>query len=145
MRRSNPFSDIEELFERMSRQFDDVSQQWDSGMMRQAMQGMAIDVTDHDDEFVVTADLPGFEKEDIDLTIDGRTLTISATREMESEESSGEYLRHERRQDSVRRSVQLPEEVDETEAGAKYTNGVLTVTLPKLAPSEEDTRHIDID
>ena len=82
MRRSNPFdfNDIESMFERMSRQFDDMNRQlgsWDSGVGEMVSRGgMAIDVTEHDDSLVVVADLPGFEKEDIDLKIAGQVLTI---------------------------------------------------------------------
>jgi HSP20 family protein len=144
MRRTNPFDEIERMFGRMSRQFDDMSRQWDGGMMGVGAPDIALDVADHDDEVVVTADLPGFEKEDIDLTVSGRTLTISAEREHHAEREEGEYLRRERRAESMRRSISLPEEVDEESAAATYTNGVLTVTLPKV-DVEDDSRHIDIE
>ncbi|MFC6726317.1 Hsp20/alpha crystallin family protein [Halobium palmae] len=147
MRRHSPFEDFEQMFERMSRQFDEMSKQWDGsvGQMSRAG-GMEIDVADYDDEIVVTADVPGFEKEDIDLAIADRTLTIGAERETESESGEGEYLRRERRSSSMRRSVRLPEHVDEEGASATYKNGVLTVTLPKLTLDEgDDSRRIDID
>jgi HSP20 family protein len=65
---------------------------------------------------------------------------------MESEDGDGEYLRRERRSQSMKRSISLPEEIDEEGARASYSNGVLTVTLPKLAPDYTDeSRGIDID
>ena len=157
MRRSNPFdfSDIESMFERMSRQFDEMNRQlgsWDSGAGELVTRGgMAIDVADHDDSLVVVADLPGFEKEDIDLKISGQILTIVAEREMASESESGdeergEYIRRERRSQSVRRSFRLPVEVDEEGATAAYQNGVLTITLPKIqVDDEDDSHHIDVN
>lgn len=157
MRRSNPFdfNDIESMFERMSRQFDDMNRQlgsWDSGVGEMVSRGgMAIDVTEHDDSLVVVADLPGFEKEDIDLKIAGQVLTIVADREMESEsessdEEQGQFIRRERRSQSVRRSLRLPVDVDEEGASASYQNGVLTVTLPKRQVDEgDDSHHIDVE
>ncbi|WP_148416020.1 archaeal heat shock protein Hsp14 [Haloferax sp. KTX1] len=146
MRRTNPFDDFEELFERMSRQFDEMGRQFDrSGMMAQVRHEMAIDVTDHDGEIVVTVDLPGYEKEDISLSVANRTLTVEATRELDEERADGEYLRRERRHESARRTVRLPESVDEDGASASYHNGVLTVTLPKRDAEPDDSRRIDID
>ncbi|RDZ65798.1 heat-shock protein Hsp20 [Haloferax sp. Atlit-12N] len=146
MRRTNPFDDFEELFERMSRQFDEMGRQFDrSGMMAQVRHEMAIDVTDHDGEIVVTVDLPGYEKEDISLSVANRTLTVEATREMSDEQADGEYLRRERRHESARRTIRLPETVDEDGASASYHNGVLMVTLPKRDVEPDDSRRIDID
>ncbi|ELZ72788.1 Hsp20/alpha crystallin family protein [Haloferax sp. Atlit-10N] len=146
MRRTNPFDDFEELFERMSRQFDEMGRQFDrSGMMAQVRHEMAIDVTDHDGEIVVTIDLPGYEKEDISLSVANRTLTVDATRELDEERADGEYLRRERRHESARRTIRLPESVDEDGASAGYHNGVLTVTLPKRDVEPDDSRRIDID
>lgn len=154
MRRSNPFdfSELDRMFERMSRQFEDMNRQlgsWDSGVSEMMPQrGMAIDVAEHDDSLVVVADLPGFEKSDIDLKIAGQVLTIVAEREMESKsgDEEGEYLRRERRSESIRRSLRLPVEVDEESTVAAYQNGVLTVTLPKVSVDEEDeSHHIDVE
>ncbi|MFC7129213.1 archaeal heat shock protein Hsp14 [Haloferax chudinovii] len=145
-RRTTPFDDFEELFERMSRQFDEMGRQFDrSGMMAQVRHEMAIDVTDHNGEIVVTVDLPGYEKDDISLSVANRTLTVEATRELDEERADGEYLRRERRHESARRTIRLPETVDEDGASASYHNGVLTVTLPKRDADPDDSRRIDID
>ncbi len=144
MRRSNPFEEIERMFERMSRQFDDMGRQWEGGVMQTG--GVNVDVADHDDEIVVTADLPGFEKEDIDVSLSERTLTIRADHEMEDESETGEFIRRERRSASASRTIRLPEDVDEDGASATYKNGVLTVALPKLHADEGETSHrIDVD
>lgn len=150
MRRSNPFEEIERMFERMSRQFDDMSRGFDRGTMGEMMGGMmggtSIDVSEYDGEIVVVADLPGFDREDIDLTISENMLTIEADRKTDAEERDGEYLRRERRHESVRRAVKLPETVDDEGAHATYKNGVLTVTLPKVHAEERDEgHHIDVE
>lgn len=150
MRRSNPFENMESMFERMSRQFDEMSRQFDdSGRTGSSAQSMEVDVRDGEAEFVVVADLPGFEKEDIDLSITERALTISASRETETETDSdadgGEYLRRERRHESMRRTFRLPGDVMAEDAAASYKNGVLTVTLPKVTMDRDESRHIDIE
>jgi HSP20 family protein len=142
MSRRNPFDEIEEMFEQMSDQFGQFGQ-FDQ-MNVPATQSLSVDLADHDDEFEVTADLPGYDREDIDLTVADRTLRISAERDESMKEDDGNYLRRERRRHSVSRSLSLPEDVEEEEASAAYTNGVLTVTLPK-ATSDEDSRSIDIN
>lgn len=139
----SPFEELERLFERMNRQFEERMGEMDMEML--GMESMSVDIADQDDEFVVTADLPGFEKEDIDLRISDSTLRIRAERSEEMEESEeGEYIRRERSQRTVSRTVPLPEPVDEESVRARYHNGVLTVTLPKMHAGE-DAKSIDIE
>ena len=145
MTASNPFNMMEEMFDRMSRQFDELSRSWESGegveMWRPGRREMALDVEDRDDEFAITADVPGFEREDIDVRVSGRTVTIEAeTTAAETEEETGEgmrYLRKERSRRSLTRSLQLPADVVADEAHATVTNGVLTITVPKSEPTPE--------
>lgn len=147
--RRNPFEEIERLFNRMSRQFED-----EIGGNLPQVGGMAgtkpaMDVRDDGDELVVTADLPGYDKEDIDVQLRGDTLHVSAEREsgsqQEGERGQGRYIRQERRRESVSRSVTLPEQVEEDEVSAEYQNGVLTVRLPKVQASGGDGHRIDIE
>ena len=123
-RGDDPFQEIEQLFDRMSRQFE-------GSPFAAAAGAVAVDVEERDDEFVVTADVPGYEKDDIDVTLADRTLRIHAEREEETEESDADYLRRERRATSAERSVTLPAAVEEDGISATYKNGVLSVTLPK--------------
>lgn len=122
IRRDNPFEEIEEFFDRMRHEFEEG--------IPGSRASLAVDLRDIGDEFVMTADVPGFEKEDIDVTVADSTLRVSATHE-ELTEETGEFLRRERRRDSIERSLQLPEPVDEEAVEATYANGVLTITLPK--------------
>ena len=148
--RRNPFREIEEMMNRMSHQFEESMGSSDLPQLAGG-DGPSIDVADRDDEFVVTADLPGYRTEDIDLTLRGDELRITAEREQESETSDEEgeggtprYIRKERRHQSVSRAVTLPEQVDEENVSAEYRNGVLTVTLPKMHAEESDSHQIDI-
>jgi HSP20 family protein len=148
--RRNPFEEIEEMMNRMSRQLEESMGGSELGQLTGGQGGAAVDVADRGDELVVTADLPGYETGDIDLTLRGDELRIDAERERETEESDeagggeGRYIRKERHHQSVSRAVMLPEEVDEENVSAEYRNGVLTVTLPKVHAGEDDSHRIDI-
>ena len=145
--RDDVFAELERFFGRMSRRFDDASDTWGAQgpLAPWAPRGesLALDLVDRGDEFVVSVDLPGFERDDVDVRIAGTALRIGAKREETLDEDADRYLRHERRRDSTERSLRLPEAVDETAATAAMHNGVLTVTLPKLEPREG--REIDVE
>jgi HSP20 family protein len=145
--RSNPFEELEHLLDRMSRQFDDATRMWETenpfGRGASEMEAMAIDLVEEDDEFVVTADLPGFERDDVEIRVTDHTLRIEAEHEESTEEREEDYLRRERRHESMRRSIRLPDEVDKEAVTARMQNGVLTVTLPRL--EAEEARSIDIE
>ncbi len=92
-----------------------------------------IDVKEVDNKFIVQADVPGVDKENIDLSIEGAVVTIRAEIEQHDEhKEDGKVLRSERYCGSVSRSFQLPDKIDTEEAKATYKNGVLVLTLPKL-------------
>jgi HSP20 family protein len=137
MSRRNPFRELEELFERMSHGVDDA------GTFGSAA---PVDVAETDSEFVVTVDLPGYDREEIEVTLDDRELTVAAERDRESTETDehDRYIRRERSRSAVSRSVNLPEPVVVDEVGATYRNGVLTVTLPKTDAADEG-HHIDVE
>ncbi|SDC66520.1 Hsp20/alpha crystallin family protein [Natrinema hispanicum] len=138
--RRNPFTEIEELLDRLSQQVEE-------GMAAGGLQvpgAVAVDVADTDGEYVVTADLPGYESDDIDLTLTDGTLRLEATRRDHAAFDDDRYLRRERTTKSASRRIRLPEPVDEDGVAAGFENGVLTVRLPKES-SDEDTKQIDIE
>ena len=99
---------------------------------------LKIDVKEDDKTYTVHADLPGLKKEDIKVTIDGHLVTVSAETRRESERKEGEkVLRRERYFGTVSRSFSLDSEVDEAAASAKYTDGVLELSLPKKATASQ--------
>ena len=93
---------------------------------------MRIDVTENDGSYTVKAEVPGVEKNDIDVSIHGNQVTINAEVKRETKRKDGEEdLYTERYYGKVYRSFGLPNEVDSAKANAHYENGVLTLTLPK--------------
>ncbi len=126
------------MLDRMGRQFEQT------GMS--SLETVPIDMQDHGDEYEVVADLPGFTTDDIELTFSEGTLHLDASREEESDEADedeGRYIHRERRQ-SVSRSIRVPEAVDEDGITASFTNGALTVRLPKEDAEDDDGHTIDI-
>lgn len=94
------------------------------------------DVKEDDKAYTVHAEIPGVKKEDIHVSIDGNLLSISAEVKKEKEEKQGEKVLHsERYFGKVSRSFTLAHDVDDSAAQAKYTDGVLELTLPKKAAS----------
>lgn len=94
---------------------------------------MRIDVSEKPENYLVKADIPGVKKEDIHVRIDGNIVQIDAEakREKDIKGDGDKILRSERHYGTISRSFSLAQDVDETRAEAKYSDGVLTLTLPK--------------
>jgi HSP20 family protein len=100
-----------------------------------AQQSFRIDVTEDDKGYTVHAELPGVAKDDIQVTIEGHQVTISAEAKRETERKEGERVLHvERFAGSLFRSFTLPVEVDEAASAAMYENGVLELRLARKMP-----------
>jgi len=96
-----------------------------------------MDVKETDKNYAVHAEIPGVKKEDIHVAINGKQVSISAEVKKEKEEKEGaKVLRSERYYGKLYRSFTLDQDVDEATAVAKYTDGVLDLTLPKKKSSE---------
>lgn len=146
----NPFRPIEQQFEQLQRQFEQMLEMWggegvDLQKMGMSTSRVGIDLVDQGEEFVMTADLPGYERDNIDLRVTDNTVHLTAERQEEAQgEEEGLYLKSERHRQTVTRQIQLQEPVDEDRVKARYQNGVLTVTMPKREPAELDGEQIDI-
>ncbi|MBQ9412117.1 MAG: Hsp20/alpha crystallin family protein [Oscillospiraceae bacterium] len=112
----------------------------------QRYSSFSTDIRETENAYVLEADLPGFKKEDIHIDVSDNTLTISAERNSQSEEKDkdGSYLRRERSYGSFSRSFSL-EGVDEQGIKAGFTDGVLTLTMPKLVPQQPASRRLEIE
>lgn len=132
--RFNPFGELSDPFK------DDFFRNLAWRPMYRLMEDqpmMRIDLKEDDQQFWVTAELPGVNKEDIKVSIDGNQVSLSAEVKREKEEKSGEkVLRSERYHGRVARTLMLDEAVDQTKASARYDNGVLELTLPKVQHSK---------
>jgi HSP20 family protein len=104
------------------------------GYETEAPRRIKIEVTEANGDYKVLAELPGVKKEDIHVNIDGDQVSITAETRAEREVKDGERVLHsERRFGKVSRAFRLAQEVDEGKASARYTDGVLELTLPKKA------------
>lgn len=103
-----------------------------------------LDVTDEDDALKITAELPGLSKDDLSLTLEDRLLTIQGEKRHEEESRERGVYRAERYYGSFRRSIPLPEDVDQDAADAAFDKGVLTIRFPKRTVPAKEGRRIAI-
>lgn len=137
----DPLSEMNRLFGEM---FGGPARRSGTGQQQQGTQitgwAPAIDVVQRDEDLVIRAELPGARPEDVDITVQNRVLTISGKLEEEREEERQGYLVKERRFGTFRRSLQLPQDVDEDQIHARFENGVLEVTIQGAAAAMEPRR-----
>jgi HSP20 family protein len=130
--------DIEQMFENfLSRNWLRPFRDFPSMPSLRALEGRMpkVDVIERDNEVAVKAELPGYEKKDIQVSLAERTLTIRASTRRETKEEKGEYYRREISTGEVSRTLTLPAEVDGTKAKAEFKDGVLEIVAPKIAKS----------
>lgn len=104
-----------------------------------------VDASESDDEFRITADLPGMSEDDVQIEVTGDVLTLRGEKKEEKEEKKRDYHLVERSSGSFRRSFQLPAGADVEHAAAEFNNGVMTVTVPKNAVVGNGVRRIAIN
>jgi HSP20 family protein len=102
-----------------------------------------VDMVDKDDEVVVRAELPGVKKDDLEVTLSERTVTIEAHTSREEKEEKQEYYRREMSRGDFQRTLSLPEGMDEAKATASFADGVLELTLPKMEKTSK--RKVKVD
>jgi HSP20 family protein len=125
--------EIDSLFEEFTRGFPTVS----STAMAPTM-----DVSETDTEIEITAELPGLEEKDVEVTLEDEVLTIRGEKKAEKEEKDKNYRITERNYGSFYRALELPHGITEKDIKASLANGVLKVTLPKAKPA--NAKKIDI-
>ena len=133
---------MEEFFEdfpprRWMETFEPLGWQWPMGIDLE--RSFRVDILDYDKELIVRAELPGVEKDDIEVTIAGDRLTIEAEREFEEEETKESFYRHELGYGELRRTIALPVEIDAQHIEAELKDGILKVVLPKVQAAERHT------
>ncbi len=133
------FRDLEETFRTFERDFDDEF----SGALRNRFGSFPVDIEETDDHVTVRADLPGIEKDQIDINVTENMVNIAAQDEREVREEGKNYVRQERRSQNYNRNLRLPVPVDPDSAEASYDNGVLTVMIDK--PSSGTGTSVDIE
>ncbi|MBN1220236.1 MAG: Hsp20/alpha crystallin family protein [Anaerolineae bacterium] len=103
-----------------------------------------VDVTESDREYKVSAELPGMDENDIEVTVANNILTISGEKKEEKEDKGQDYYRLERSYGSFRRSIPLPPDTDSNKIDANFKKGVLSITLPKTAEAQAHYKRISV-
>jgi HSP20 family protein len=131
VRRSSPFGELMTLRQAMDRLFDDDVRpsRWLAG----GLDGPALplDVTTDADHLTIEAALPGIKPEDVDITVENGTVTISGRTAEERKAEEGSYVLQEIRRGSFSRSVALPSGLEPDKANATFENGILRLEIPK--------------
>ena len=114
------------------RAFDRLESVFDTALDGMTAMSAPMDLRRDGSRYVLEADLPGVEPDSIDVTVDGRWLTVRAERSSSTEGERGEWLVRERTSSQVVRRVTLMQDVDVEQIAANYRHGVLTVTIPLM-------------
>lgn len=104
----------------------------------------AVDITESDKAYEITADLPGISEKDIEVKLAPGGLVIQGEKQEEKEERKKDYYLHERHFGSFKRSFRVPEGVEADKIEASFKDGVLTVTLPKIAEAQKVEKKIAV-
>ena len=140
----NPVRDMFSVRNRMNHIFDDFFYPTNRDEVESSMGrwNPVVDVYDNDDSIVIKAELPGIDKEGIEIDVKDRVLTLKGERSSESEVKDDNYYRRERSFGKFERAFTLPADVDPDKIKADYTDGVLKIDIPK--PEEKKPRQITI-
>lgn len=129
-------TEMDRVFERFIRTpwsaFDEAASSWLPGWTW----APSMDLTESKDDVVLTLEVPGVDPKDLEISLSGRTLSITGEKREDSVERNKSFHRMERRYGSFRRTVELPTQVDKSSIDADYKNGVLTVKAKKTGISE---------
>lgn len=144
------WGEMENLFEhfgmRSSRQPFISPPSFDLTLPRIGSWGLApaVDVAERDKHYEITAELPGISPSDVEVKLSNGTLTIKGEKKEEKEQRESDYVHSERRYGSFVRSFRLPDGVATDKIEAQFTNGVLSVKLPKSAEAQEKEKTIPV-
>jgi HSP20 family protein len=152
----SPWEPFDELHDRIDRIFSDFSRgfglpdMWgDGGRMGQFMRGggqhmPSMEMHEADGKVMISAELPGVDEKDVDISVKDDMLTISGEKKSEKEFKEGEGYRTERSYGRFSRSVNLPFNIDPDAVEARFDKGVLKLTIPKPAEAEQQVKKIQI-
>ncbi len=142
--RLNPVRDMFNFRNRINHVFDDFFYPTNRDEVEFSMRNWTpvVDVYDNDDNFVIKAELPGIDKDGIEIDVKDRVLTLKGERSSENEVKDDNYYRRERSFGKFERAFILPADVDPDKIKADYKDGVLKIDIPK--PEEQKPRQITI-
>jgi HSP20 family protein len=140
---------LAKVSERMPSVFEDLFKPWnewfDGGFWGRTLNIPAVNIVEHDNEYQVALAVPGMEKDDFKIDVDGNMLTISSEKEESKEEKEKKFTRKEYNYSSFSRSFTLPEEINKEKIEAKYEDGVLKLVLPRKEEMKKPSaKHIAV-
>jgi HSP20 family protein len=144
----SPFEEMDRWFEHAfpRKWMQPFRMEWPSwGELAAPLEGRMpkVDVIDRDDELVVRAEVPGIDKDDLDVSVSDNTVTIKGETRHEEKQEKGDYYRCEISRGAFARTVPLPSDVDTDKVKSSFKDGVLELTLPKIAKAKRRTIKID--
>ena len=138
-------------FERLHEEMDALFDDFFKGFSMEPFEGRygrsfspKIDVAETDKEIKISAELPGMEDKDIDVSLNKDTITIKGEKKEEKEDKGKDYYHVERSYGSFTRTIPLPVEIESDKAEANFKKGVLTIRIPKSAKAIETKKKIAI-
>lgn len=134
------FRGVDELMHRMWHEFPFGELETDLGVEWTPK----VDVSETEKELTVKAELPGIERDHIDISLDENTLVIKGEKNQEKEETGEHYHRVERSYGSFYRSIRLPAAVEKDKIDASYHDGILKVVMPKSKEAKERITHVEV-
>jgi HSP20 family protein len=140
-------SEMDRLFDRFGfpslRRVFDMEPAW-RPMSSFTFSAPAIDMSEDEDSYKISAELPGLDAKDVDVSISGNTLVLKGEKRQEKEEKEKNYYFSERAYGSFQRAFELPGSVDRDKVSADFSKGVLTITLPKTPEAQKQQKKIEV-
>ena len=140
-------SEMDRLFDRFGfpslRRMFDVEPAW-RPISTFSFSAPAIDMSEDDKAYKISAELPGLDPKDVDVSVSGNTLVLKGEKRQEKEEKDKNYHYSERAYGSFQRAFELPASVDHPKIAADFSKGVLTITLPKTPDAQKQQKKIEV-
>ena len=132
---------LDKVFQRFMNEFEDAFRTWTPMRWRPLFPEARVplcDVVDMGDKYSIVMEVPGIEKEKIDVSVNHDSVEVKAETKSEEEEKGKNYIHRERKHKMLHRHIELPEEVVPSKAEAKMYNGELKIVIPKKSPKPEE-------
>ena len=142
----DPFKELEDVSNRLNRIFGRslASTEPNQEILAMADWTPSADISETDTAYLIKAEIPGVNKEDVKVTLQDGMLTIQGERKQEKEEKDKKFHRIERSYGSFVRSFRIPEDADESAVKAEFKDGMLNVTLTKSAKAKPKATEISV-
>lgn len=142
----DPFKELEDVSTRLNRLFGrpTLPAESDREMLSMSDWMPSVDISESDNAYLVKAEIPGVDKNDVKVTIEDGMLTLQGERKQEKEESGKKYHRIERSYGCFMRSFRLPDDADESATKAEFKDGMLNITLNKSKKSRSNAVNVSI-